>query len=107
MKTAKDKVLLCGVTFIGIANSVELFSGEFTASKSQLNSTLICRREEKIIFSPYSRLQLAQILTKLFHEYLMSHFSSDKNQVLKEQLIHNRAIELIAMKVDKISGDLR
>ena len=107
MKTTKDTVLLCGVTFIGIANSVELFSGELTASKSQLSSTLICRREEKIIFSPYTRAQVTQILTKLFHEYLIAHFSSDKHQALKEQLIHNRAIELIAMKVDKMSGDLR
>ena len=36
LKTTKNKILLCGVTFIGIANSVELFSGELTAKKSTL-----------------------------------------------------------------------
>ncbi len=58
-KRYQGKIVVCGVTIIGIANSIELFKGEYTASNSSMSSKLICKNEEKIIFSPYSRQQVS------------------------------------------------
>ena len=42
------------VSIIGIANSVELFKGEYN-HKSKLQSHFLCENEKKIIFSPYTK----------------------------------------------------
>ena len=55
-KRKKGEIVVCGVTIIGIANSIELFKGEYTASNSSMSSKLICKLELKIIFSPYTRV---------------------------------------------------
>jgi hypothetical protein len=43
------------VTIVGIANSIELFKGEYTSKGTVFNAKLLCQREEKLIFAPYSR----------------------------------------------------
>jgi hypothetical protein len=71
LKQVIDKILVCGVTVIGIANSIELFKGELTSSSTSMSkSKLICNNELKIIFSPYSRPQVASILKDIASAYV-------------------------------------
>lgn len=50
------------VTFIGIANSVELFQGELTGFSLKEGQPIICKNEQKLLFKPYTREELVQVL---------------------------------------------
>jgi Cdc6-like AAA superfamily ATPase len=78
---------VCGVTIIGIANSIELFKGEYTASTASMSSKLICRNEEKIIFSPYTRQQVSSILRNICDTYINSKYPVNERKTLKESLL--------------------
>lgn len=93
------------MTVIGIANSVELFKGEYT-SKSNLNQQFLCANEQKIIFSPYNKDQVVFILKKIIHMSALEYAKGGNREKLQE-LIEDKAFNLVAMKVEKMSGDLR
>ena len=67
------------MSVIGIANSVELFRGELNILKvgdikadTEIlqRSAYITKNELKLLFKPYSREELAQILFNLYREHL-------------------------------------
>ena len=93
------------MTVIGIANSVELFKGEYT-SKSNLSQQFLCGNEQKIIFSPYTKDQVVFILKKMLHISAVEHGKTGCREKL-QGLIEDKALSLVAMKVEKMSGDLR
>ncbi len=93
------------MTVIGIANSVELFKGEYT-NKSNLNQQFLCSNEQKIIFSPYTKDQVAFILKKMLQISAIE-FVEVKSKEKLMGLIEEKAFNLAAMKIEKMSGDLR
>ena len=114
------------VTIIGIANSVELFKGEISndgklkglaheegdsTDKSLIlqKSSLICKNEAKVLFKPYTKSQLTEILYRLYESHLlsMSHKDNPDNILSKMEIIHPKAFQLAAGKIDKVSGDIR
>lgn len=44
---------------------------------------------------------------RLAHQHIEANFPVKKHNQMKEHLLTTRAVELVAMKVDKLSGDLR
>jgi len=51
--TYKKKKNECAITVIGIANSIDLFRGEGATDVG--NGLMFCQREERVLFSPYTR----------------------------------------------------
>lgn len=50
---------------------------------------------------------MSSILKNICDTYIDSRYPVDQQKLLKASLLTQRAIDLIAMKVDKLSGDLR
>lgn len=50
---------------------------------------------------------MSLILKNICDTYIDSRYPVDHQKLLKGSLLTQRAIDLIAMKVDKLSGDLR
>ncbi len=50
---------------------------------------------------------MSSILKNICDTYIDSKYPVDQRKLLKASLLTQRAIDLIAMKVDKLSGDLR
>ena len=76
---------------IGIANSIELFTGELQTAEK------ICANELKLLFKPYTREDLATVLSSLAAEAIPK----------IHEVIAPKAFLLAASKIDKISGDIR
>ncbi len=75
------------LTVVGIANSVELFQGEV------LESQTICKNELKLLFKPYTKEGLANVLKSLAREAIPQ--SSDIDTI-----IHQKAFLMAASKID-------
>ena len=73
------------VTVVGIANSIEMFEGVY--SKSVFGSQLLCENEFKIIFPPYKRNQVVEILKGIVTEFAQSHVSKSKRQMVLDELL--------------------
>eukprot|EP00347_Sterkiella_histriomuscorum_P021811 403332685 len=95
------------VSVIGIANSVELFKGELTSSNNKLNSAFLCQNEMKIIFTPYDKSKVTLILKTLVDRFIHKNYSTVKSQNSMRNLIDQRSYDMVALKVEKVSGDLR
>ena len=89
------------MTFIGIANSVELFQGELTGFRARDGGPIICQNEQKLLFKPYTRDELAKVLNGLAGEVLAQF------KLKVEEVVNPLAFLLAASKVDRISGDIR
>ena len=75
------------MTVVGIANSVELFQGELMESKT------ICKNELKLLFKPYTKEGLANVLKSLACEAIPPSSSIDT-------IIHEKAFLMAASKID-------
>ena len=112
------------LTIIGIANSVELFKGEISQdgklkglaheeghhdSFMLQKSSLICNNEAKVLFKPYTKDSLSEILQRLYETFLLKLSVKDNpdNILSKQELIHPKAFQLAAGRIDKVSGDIR
>ena len=82
------------LTVVGIANSVELFQGEI------MESLTICNNELRLLFKPYTKDGLANVLRSLACEAIPPSCSIDT-------IIHNKAFLMAASKIDQVSGDIR
>ena len=92
---------------IGIANTVEIFKGEFSNQS----------KTEKIIFEPYTKQDIIFIMINLMkHEieqikFFDRHFKKNSKKVISLDIVNKfveiKAFELAASKIDKLSGDLR
>ena len=94
------------MTLIGIANSIEFFKGELQSKATQFHSSMLCKNELKLIFAPYSKDQIVTILSNLASNFIDIRYSQYKREAMND-LISKKTFELIALKVEKLSGDLR
>jgi len=86
-------------TMIGIANSVDLLS-KVSQNGSKENEIV----ESKCIFGPYSERDIIRIINKKKNKFIEAN-PKYKDEI--ENLIEDKALELTAKKVSKISGDIR
>lgn len=74
-----DTEALLKVTVIGIANSVEVFKGELTNGMTFADTSSICKNELKIIFKPYTKEDLSDILLTIVNDFIQEVFPKAKH----------------------------
>ena len=66
---------------------------------------VLCKNEKKILFKPYGKDEIYQILNILFKNHIKTYFPKFSDHT--DKMIEQKAFEIVATKVEKISGDLR
>ena len=69
-------------------------------------SSLICQNEAKLIFEPYDKDQLSEILCDIYQKH-MKQMGKIGQVLLEKEIVQERSFQLAAGKIDKISGDIR